>query len=127
MPIRLALALALALAVTACTADESGGATGAACPTADAPTYDSFGRDFMAKYCTACHSTAAQQRFGAPGNLNFDSEADIKKFAGEIDREAAKGPRSTNTGMPDLGGAVKTEPSADEREKLGQFLACMQK
>jgi hypothetical protein len=61
-------------------------------------------------------------RHGAPGDLNFDTEADIKKHAEAIDEEAAAGPDATNTSMPELSANVTMKPSLEEL--LGQFLAC---
>ena len=99
--------------------------TGAVCPTADAPTYANFGKHFMMTYCTSCHASDATDRHGAPRDDNFDSEAGVRDHADEIDQIAAKGPKAMNTDMPDLSGMVKQEPTEVEREKLGQFLACM--
>src|SRR5262245_50603383 len=104
----------------------AGTPTGSSCPTSDPPTYDNFGRQFMADYCTGCHSSSATSRHRAPKSLNFDTEADIQKHAADIDLEAASGPKSTNTDMPDLDGPVRSAPSDAERTKLGQYLACMQ-
>ncbi len=56
--------------------------------------------------------------------MNFDTEAEIRASADDIDIDAAAGPKATNTSMPDLSGAVKTQPTQAEREMLGQFLAC---
>jgi hypothetical protein len=84
-------------------------------------TYDSFGRDFMSKYCTKCHSSTASDRHGAPADHNFDSLPFILAMAEHIDENAAAGPSSTNTTMPPEG---EMKPSDEERQKLGQWLAC---
>lgn len=118
-----ALALALALAVAAC--GGGGSPTGSACPTTDPPTYASFGQQFFATYCTSCHSASSTNRHDAPGNHNYDSEAEIRKHADAIDEEAAAGPDATNTSMPEIGGTVVSKPSQADREKLGQYLACL--
>jgi len=110
------------LFLAACTSSP----TGATCPTANAPTYGSFGEDFMTKYCTGCHSTEAGDRHGAPTDVNLDTEADVIKHASAIDEEAASGPKATNTSMPDMSGPVHIAPTQAEREQLGQFLACEQ-
>lgn len=115
--------LSLLLVLGACTSTQSG----ATCPTANAPTYDSFGRRFFATYCTGCHSASARERHGAPGGLDFDSEAEIRRHAAAIDAEAAAGPEATNTDMPDMTGPVRMQPTPAEREQLGQFLACEQR
>ena len=114
----------LFVATAACTSTPSG----AECPpnAADRPTYDNFGREFMETYCTGCHSAQAPDRHGAPSDQNYDTAADVMKHAAAIDAEAASGPNATNTAMPDLGGPVHAAPTAAEREKLGQFLACEQ-
>lgn len=98
--------------------------TGATCPTANAPTYGTFGEDFMTKYCTGCHSKEASDRHGAPTDVNLDTEADVIKHASVIDQEAASGPNAKNTSMPDMSGPVHMAPTEAEREQLGQFLAC---
>ena len=79
---------------------------------------------FFTTYCTGCHSSSAANREGAPSDFNFDTEAEIKLHAADIDTEAASGPKATNTGMPELDGPITQEPTTDERVLLGQFLAC---
>jgi uncharacterized membrane protein len=114
--------VALLVSATGCTSTPSG----AACPTDNAVTYDNFGRDFMQTYCLGCHSVNATNRHGAPDDQNYDTLDDIRRHAAEIDGEAAKGPNATNSAMPELGGTVHARPSDQERELLGQFLACEQ-
>ncbi len=112
----------LLVVVAACTSTQSG----ATCPTANAPTYDAFARPFFATYCTGCHSASVVSRYGAPPGLDFDTEDEIRRHAGEIDAEAAAGPDATNTDMPDMTGPVRMQPTDAERQQLGQFLACEQ-
>ncbi len=102
--------------------------TGATCPDnpVDRPTYDNFGREFMETYCVGCHSVNATDRHGAPSDQNYDTLADVRKHAVDIDTHAAAGPNATNTSMPEIGGSVHSAPTQAEREKLGQFLACEQ-
>ncbi len=116
------LLFALVISTAAC--DEGGDPTGSTCPTTAAPTYQSFGQGFMATYCTSCHSGASTNRHGAPSDMNFDTEAEVKKHADAIDTWAAAGPDATNTLMPEIGGTVTMKPSQTEREQLGQFIAC---
>lgn len=116
----IALAIALAVAVGGCASTSSG----ASCPPSNAPTYASFGRAFFAAYCTACHSRDAVDRHGAPADQNFDSEAEIRAHAIEIDAEAAVGPDARNTDMPDMTGPVHMPPTMAERARLGELLAC---
>lgn len=98
--------------------------TGAACPPTNAPTYASFGRGFFARYCIGCHSRDVSDRHGAPPDQNYDTEEDVRSRAFAIDGEAAAGPDAFNTDMPDMTGPVRARPTRDEREVLGQFLAC---
>jgi uncharacterized membrane protein len=113
----------LVLALAAC--GGGGSPTGSTCPPTDPPTYANFGQAFFGKYCTSCHSATSTNRHDAPGNQNYDSEADIKKHADDIDTEAAAGPDATNTSMPEIGGTVISKPTQAEREQLGQYLACV--
>jgi uncharacterized membrane protein len=99
----------------------AGMATGATCPAGSTLTYENFGRDFMSKYCTKCHSSTATDRHGAPADHNFDTLAHIVVFADHIDENAAAGPNATNTHMPPAG---ETAPTDVERTQLGQWLAC---
>jgi uncharacterized membrane protein len=114
--------IAIAL-VAAC---DDGTPTGSTCPTSNAPTYGSFGEVFFTTYCTGCHSGSAADRNGAPDDFNFDTEAEVKQHAVDIDTEAASGPKATNSDMPELDGPVTQAPTTDERVLLGQFLACEQ-
>src|SRR5262245_20409099 len=99
--------------------------TESTCPPNDPPTYDNFGRQFMTTYCTGCHSRDSTDRHGALRDQNYDSESDIRLHAAAIDLEAAAGPKSTNTAMPELGGPVHVAPSDADRTRLGQLLACV--
>lgn len=98
--------------------------TGARCPSTTPPTYASFGRAFFASYCTGCHSAGARDRHGAPPEIDFDSEADVRRHAHAIDAEAAAGPDAINTDMPDMSGPVHVPPTLAERRALGELLAC---
>jgi cytochrome c5 len=112
--------LFLAVFLSACTDTASG--TGASCPTASPPTYDSFGKMFFDTYCTSCHSSARTgvQRGGAPVGRDYDTLAGIRAGLTVIDSRAASGPNETNETMP-LGLPF---PTLAERTTLGQFLAC---
>lgn len=100
--------------------------TGSTCPPSDPPTYEGFARPFMETYCLDCHSTHSTNRHDAPGDQNFDTEADLARHAAAIDSEAAAGPDATNTSMPELSQNVRSKPSVEERQLLGQYLACLQ-
>lgn len=129
-----AIVTGLSMSVSACGSDDDddndhmsdeseGTSSGASCPSTDAPTYGSFGRDFMENYCTRCHSSDVKgaARMMAPGDHNFDSLDEIALMVEHIDQAAAAGPDAVNTRMP----PSDPKPSMLEREKLGQWLACM--
>src|SRR5262249_53880932 len=84
--------------------------TGSTCPPTNPPNYATFGMQFMETYCLDCHSANSANRHNAPGDLNFDTEADIKKHAADIDAVAAAGPDATNTAMPERSPNVTTTP-----------------
>jgi uncharacterized membrane protein len=111
---------AILLAITACT--DSNAPTGASCPT-PAVTYADFGQAFMTSYCLVCHSTTktGTQRQNAPRGVDFDTQSLVHRYASEIDRLSASGPDSDNSQMPPAGTPT---PSAAERKKLGEYLAC---
>jgi cytochrome c5 len=96
---------------------------GASCPSADRPTYDNFGEAFMQAYCTRCHSSGVSgiARNGATPNYDFDTLHGVVARIAMIEAFAAAGPNGTNTLMPPSDG-----PSLEERERLGQWLACLE-
>jgi uncharacterized membrane protein len=102
--------------------EEDGTPSGAECPDGSTLTWDTFGRQFLADYCTRCHSSelSGAQRQGAPNDHNFDSVEYVRAEIEHTDAEAAAGPDAVNTSMP-IGGPTPTE---DERRKLGEWLAC---
>ncbi len=98
-----------------------GGPTGAVCPDDSALTYDDFGRQFFATNCNLCHGAASPDRMGAPTSYTFDTVEQIRVHADEIDMLSAAGPDATNTLMPPEGFPA---PSEEDRQKLGEWLAC---
>ena len=127
--------LASLLVVGACS--RSPEPTGAVCPDPDPMTltYDNFGRNFMTKYCTACHSSelTRSQRNGAPLYHDFDFLLDILQTPDHIDEQAGYGPDAKNDFMPPErcpstpGGPLDREcpqPTADERTRLSVWIAC---
>jgi len=118
---RIVSCLVAAVTLGAC----AGTPSGSVCPTTDPPTYASFGDAFFETNCRGCHSANATSRHGAPGDQNYDSEAEIKRHASDIDVEAAAGPDATNDAMPEIGSVVRTAPTQAERERLGEYLACL--
>jgi uncharacterized membrane protein len=77
----------------------------------------------MQNYCLSCHSASltGDGRQGATEGVNFDTLEDVRRQTAMIDIHAAAGPHATNTEMPP---AKSPQPSQQEREKLGQWLAC---
>ncbi len=103
--------------------EHEGVATGATCPTTNAPTAQNFGTEFMQNYCLTCHSASLKgaARQDAPTDFNFDTLDEVRLHAEHIDSHAAAGPNGTNVEMPP---SNRTRPTQQEREKLGQWLAC---
>lgn len=100
--------------------------SGATCPDDGGMlTYDSFGKAFMDKYCIKCHSTelTGDARNGAPVDHDFNVYEGIIGVAMHIDQYAASGPDSTNKTMPPATDSGP-KPTMEEREKLGEWLAC---
>lgn len=119
--------LLLLTSMIGCAANDTPSDTAAICPTANAPTYASFGKPFMTKYCTTCHSAEATKRYDAPPGLDFDTEAQVRTHAVAIDRVAGAGPKAKNMVMPvlDEPAANIVAPSDADRQQLAQMLACM--
>jgi hypothetical protein len=100
-----------------------GPASGADCPDdAGMLTYEDFGQPFMEAYCTRCHSSelSGDARNSAPEGHDFDTLEGILLVGDHVDQMAAAGPASTNATMP----PSDPKPTMEEREKLGQWLAC---
>src|SRR5262245_8653387 len=111
--------------------------TGAVCPDPDPMTltYDTFGRDFMERYCTSCHDSTLTRshRNGAPFAHDFDTFLGVMQVHGHIDEQAGFGPDAKNTFMPPdrcpsvKGGPLAIDcprPTAEERTNLAIWLAC---
>jgi hypothetical protein len=132
----LGLLVGLVIGLVACSGPAP---TGAKCtePDPGTLTWESFGKDFMTKYCTWCHhsSLTRTQRHGAPLYHDFDTFVDTLKVANHIDEEAGFGPDAQNTYMPPdrcpsvIGGPIAkpcVRPTAEERRQLAEWLACEQ-
>jgi uncharacterized membrane protein len=76
-------------------------------------TYDNFGATFMAENCNRCHSEA---KSGAPRSYRFDTIDEVRTHAERIFIRAA-GPNVTMPPGP-------TDPSAEQRDQLAEWLAC---
>jgi hypothetical protein len=99
----------------------AGTPTGMECPD-DAPTYQNFGKQFVEDYCLRCHSTSkvGDDRNGAPVAHDYDDVSIVRREWEHIDQMAGAGEGVTNTLMP----PTAPRPSAEERKKLAQWLAC---
>jgi len=93
--------------------DDAGEATGSTCPSDSALTYDNFGAGFFTDHCLVCHGAKG------PESPKFDTVEQIRANSGEIDKQAAAGPNSVNTNMPETGSV-----SEADRRQLGEWLAC---
>jgi uncharacterized membrane protein len=122
MAVAVRLALVVALAV-GCGPDSIWGPpTESTCPPASTLTYDNFGKNFMTKYCTRCHSSelTGADRMGAPSFHDFDTIFGIRAVSNHIDETTAAGPAVTNKGMP----PDSPSPTLEERTQLGEWIAC---
>jgi uncharacterized membrane protein len=100
---------------------EEGAPTGSVCdPTLD---YDADVAPVVSRYCASCHSVSVplKERHGAPGDHNFDSEADVLANALHIQESAGIGPDAENRSMPPHGFRA---PSDEQRITLARFLEC---
>ena len=86
-------------------------ASGATCPTNNTLTYENFGRAFVARYCYECHNGGALVKYTLEGVRSS-----------RIDGAAAAGPDRVNDDMPPTGD--RPIPTLDERQRLGQWIAC---
>ncbi|HET6584081.1 MAG TPA: hypothetical protein VFG69_11545 [Nannocystaceae bacterium] len=102
---------------------EFGPPTESVCPEGSTLTWESFGRQFMATYCTECHSSQLMgaDRQGAPLFHDFDTLEGVLPVLDHIDYKAAAGPAATNELMPPAG---NPQPTDEERHQLGEWLAC---
>ena len=118
----IAIALGLCAALTLAACGEHGEPTGSVCPPTPTLTYVNFGKPFMERYCTMCHSSdlAGNDRRGAPSFHDFDTLFGIKAVNEHIDETTAAGPAAVNTGMPE----DDPKPTTRERELLGEWIAC---
>jgi len=130
--------LGLVLGLAACASNGAPATpTRTVCPDPDPGTltWDNFGMQFMADYCTSCHSSTLShsQRNGAPLYHDYDSLLGVLEIPDHIDQYAGSGPAATNTLMPPSrcpsvpGGALDRdcpEPSVSQRADLSLWIAC---
>src|SRR5678815_2113331 len=78
--------------------------TGATCPDPDpyTLTWDSFGHDFMTRYCTWCHDRALTRdaRNGAPIYHDYNTLEYTRDTMEHVDWYAGYGPDAQNDFMP---------------------------
>jgi len=99
----------LALLFLACESESS--------PCEDPPYtlgWGNFGDGFMADYCRACHAAQAVERFEAPEEVNFDTEADVVRWGERIRVRVLD-----EASMP-VGGGVTSQ----DAERLDLYLSC---
>ena len=113
-----------ALALVASCSDQPlfGPPTESVCPPTQTLTYENFGRPFMESYCTRCHHSAlmGDDRMGAPTFHDFDTLFGIRAVSNHVDETSASGPAATNDSMPPNG----AKPTLEERQRLGEWIAC---
>lgn len=100
------LLLACAGSPAACETDSTGAR----------PTWTSFGQAFFTTWCQPCHASAAPNRFGAPSEVVFDTEADVIAHLDRVRATAVDGET-----MPPGGGLPD-----EERAALGAYLDCLE-
>lgn len=87
------------------------------CPPDSTLTAEDFGGPFVLTYCTGCHHAALPEgeRAGAPLGVDFETLGKIRAHADRIWARSG----DQNATMPPVGPAP-----ADERIRLGEWLAC---
>lgn len=103
------------LLLFACASAEGDSGTCEVDPDGWRPTWTNEGQGLFRGWCASCHSAEAPQRFGAPEDAVFDTEADVLRQLSLI-RTLTLGPDPT---MP-LGGGMPP----DELDRLARYLDC---
>lgn len=89
--------------------------TDAFCEEAPPVSWDYWGEGFMIESCQPCHASTAAERNGAPVDVVFDSEADVRRQAAAILAVAT----GEDPSMPPAGG-----PTEEDRALLEAWLRC---
>lgn len=110
------LAVSLFAGVACVPADSAEELDEEACPPGSELTYENFGGPFLDANCQRCHSSAAEDRNGAPVSFTFDSVEEVRDHRERIFARAA----GNNTSMP----PGPDDPPAGERAMLAEWLAC---
>jgi len=103
---------------------DAGQRSDAALPAADTSdcsslTYESFGKKFVATYCTSCHSGTSAS--SALGGVALDSLANIQKNKAYLKKVTAPRPNGVEPRMPKGGNDALTD---EERVKFGAWVDC---
>lgn len=107
--------MSLALLLSACQSQEP--VEGPDCSRAPALTYENFGRGFLERNCTGCHSsylTDMAERNYAPISVNLNTYADALLWVDRIDVRTVE-----DQDMPPAGGL-----SSNDLDMLHEWLAC---
>ena len=106
----------LLVALLACTdkGDDTGVAVAATCEDQPDLTWANWGDWFFLNYCRSCHSAHAEDRWGAPDGVNFDTLEEVRQQSSLIEYVVL-----TEQSMP-VGGGVYDE----DLEFLKTFLEC---
>ena len=54
------------------------------CDEAPLVSYDNFGQGFLTHNCQACHASTAENRYGAPHSVVFDTQEDVTSWLPRI-------------------------------------------
>jgi uncharacterized membrane protein len=89
------------------------------CDRMPALDYANWGRGFMSKHCTACHSKLVSEdhRNEAPEEVDLDTFANVLHFSSRIEARVLHAPEDDL--MPPGGG-----PTEDEKRLLNEWLIC---
>lgn len=87
-----------------------------ACKQGTALTYENFGRDFIVRYCSSCHSENIEgaKRSGTPKDVNFDTLEDVHTWRSRILARSV-----ADTSMPPF-----NLLGNDERKVFGEWIKC---
>lgn len=80
-------------------------------------SWDNFGRQFIRRYCSGCHSASlnGSGRQGAPTDMNFDTHAEALEFRVDMLLHAASNGAKMPPGVP---------VGRDERALFSEWLKC---
>jgi uncharacterized membrane protein len=100
-----------------------GNGSGVVCPETQTLTYDNFGKEFFVIYCQPCHASqvTGASRQEAPTSITYDTLEQIRSRLDVIDSIAVSGPNRITTEMPPK---EALQPTANDRMKLGEWVAC---